>query len=61
VLTELREKLDPNKAYLASAIAKRLDKSVPATRRYLRVLERAHLLEVKKKGRFKYYALIQGR
>jgi len=61
VLSQMREVLDTDKAYLASAIAKKIGKSVPATRRYLRVLEVAGLLLMKKKGRYKYYALVDTR
>ena len=60
VLAQMREELDPNKAYLADGIAKHIGKSTPATRRYLRVLENAGLVLMKRRGRFKYYALLPG-
>lgn len=55
VLAELREKMPPYKAWTAAKIANELHKSVPAMRRYLRVLEDIGFLIVKKRGKVKYY------
>jgi len=56
VLRDLREKMPRDKAWSTEKISAILDKSVPATRRYLRVLVNAGFLLEATKGRYKYYA-----
>ncbi len=53
----LREKMDPSMAYYTMALARMLDISIPATRRYLKIMDNLGLLDAKKKGRYKVYAL----
>ncbi len=54
----VRERMPPDGAYYTRKIAKDvLGISIPATRRYLKILENLGLLIGKKDGRFKVYAL----
>jgi len=54
----LKEKCDPNKLYSVKRLSEILGLSIPNTRRYLRKLAYAGLLEVYRYGHFKYYRVI---
>ena len=57
VISLLREGMSKDKAYYTKRIAKILNISIPATRRYLKILENIGLLVAQKEGRYKVYAL----
>ncbi|TSA55844.1 transcriptional regulator [bacterium] len=53
----LKKKMNPRTAYYTTALARILGISIPATRRYLKTMDNLGLLDAKRDGRYKVYAL----